>query len=93
VRDRVFRALPGHSRPLFHTLFLTLVREIPTPHVAVVACLLATTAMLNGEGALADAALARAEAATPDHPLNWLLRQVHRLGIEPAELGSLLASL
>ena len=93
VRDRVLRALTGHSRPLFHTLWLTLVREVPTPHVVVVASLLATTAMLNGEGALADAALTRAEAADPDHKLTWLLRHVHRLGIDPAELGSLLAGL
>jgi Domain of unknown function (DUF4192) len=64
-----------------------LVRKAPPPELADVAALLAFSAYLRGEGALAGVALERIEATRPDHRLGRLLRQALDVGIPPADLA------
>lgn len=65
-------------------LWAALAREIPDPEAAEPAALLAVSALLRGDGALANVALDRAEQAWPGHRLAGLLRQVAEAGMRPA---------
>lgn len=64
-------------------LWLALTRETPEPERAEPACLLACTAYLRGEGALAGVALDTALAADPGHTLAALLRTAQQSGVPP----------
>ncbi|GAB3672217.1 DUF4192 domain-containing protein [Saccharopolyspora tripterygii] len=87
VRDIVMAiALTELARPA-EELWLTLVRKSPEPEVAEVAALLAFSAYVRGEGALAGIALERIEQARPGHTLGRLLRRAMDAGISPAELA------
>jgi hypothetical protein len=66
-------------------LWTALVRETPDPEAAEPAALLAVSAMVRGDGALANIALDRAERAWPGHRLTAILRSV-LLGMRPEEI-------
>ncbi|MDR7303141.1 DUF4192 domain-containing protein [Haloactinomyces albus] len=68
-------------------LWLTLVRKAPPPEMAEVAALLAFSAYLRGDGALAGVALEKIEASRPEHRLGVLLRQALEAGIPPSEVA------
>jgi hypothetical protein len=87
VRDIALGTALGDTARAAEELWLTLVRKAPEPELAEVAALLAFSAYLRGEGALAGAALERIERAQPDHRLGLLLRQAIDAGISPAELA------
>jgi uncharacterized protein DUF4192 len=87
VRDIALGTALGDSARAAEELWLTLVRKAPEPELAEVAALLAFSAYLRGEGALAGAALERIERAQPDHRLGLLLRQAIDAGISPVELA------
>ena len=64
--------------------------RLPDPEAAEPAALLAVSALLRGDGALANVALDRAERAWPGHRLTRMLRAVADTGIRPAELRACL---
>lgn len=68
------------------TLWAALCRELPDPEAAEAAALLAASALMRGDGALANVALDRAERSWPGHRLAGLLRSVATSGVRPAEL-------
>ncbi|MFI5609899.1 DUF4192 domain-containing protein [Amycolatopsis sp. NPDC051903] len=69
--------------------WLSLVRELPAPHRAQVASLLAYAALMRGEGVLAGLALTNAVDADPEHVLARLLRTAWDLGTRPSRLAGL----
>ncbi|WIX78437.1 DUF4192 domain-containing protein [Amycolatopsis carbonis] len=71
------------------SLWLELVRELPAPHRADAAALVAYAALMRSEGALAGMALTNALDACPDHVLAQLLHAVWNLGTDPARLAGL----
>ncbi|WP_406692173.1 DUF4192 domain-containing protein [Saccharopolyspora sp. ID03-671] len=89
VRDVVIgAALTELARPA-EELWLTLVRKAPEPEVVEVAALLAFSAYVRGEGALASVALERIEQVKLDHNLGVLLRRSLDAGLPPAELAGI----
>jgi hypothetical protein len=64
-------------------LWLALVRATPAPERAEPAALLALTAYLRGDGALAGVALDAAQQACPHHSLSGLLRAALDGGLPP----------
>ncbi|SDP53811.1 protein of unknown function [Actinopolyspora xinjiangensis] len=87
VRDLAMgAALTPWSRAA-EQLWFTLVRKAPEPEVADVAALLAFSAYLRGDGALASVALERVENTRPAHRLGELLRRALDSGISPRELA------
>lgn len=92
VRDAVLRrcaAEPG-GLPGAESLWAALCRELPDPEAAEPAALLAATALLRGEGALANVALDRAERSWPGHRLTRLLRSAATVPMRPAEVRAAL---
>lgn len=71
-------------------LWTLLTRELPDPESAEPAALLAVSALLRGDGALANVALNRAERAWPGHRLTGLLRAVAEAGVRPGEFRACL---
>lgn len=87
VRDLVLGTTTGELASAAEKLWLTLVCKAPAPELADVAALLAFSAYLRGEGALAGAALARIEATRPEHRLGALLRRALDAGLPASELA------
>jgi hypothetical protein len=87
VRDLTLSTALGESAIAAERLWISLLRKAPSPELADVAALLAFSAYLRGEGALAGVALERIEATRPDHRLGTLLRQALDAGVPPAELA------
>ena len=87
VRDLALSTALGEHAEAAEHLWTTLVRKAPPPELAEVAALLAFSAYLRGEGALACVALERIEATRPDHRLGTLLRQALNAGIPPEDLA------
>jgi hypothetical protein len=87
VRDIAMSAALGELSSAAEELWLTLVRKAPAPELAEVASLLAFSAYLRGDGALASIALERIEATRPEHKLGCLLRQALSVGIPPDDLA------
>ncbi|GAB3281029.1 hypothetical protein GCM10027563_10190 [Parasphingorhabdus pacifica] len=87
VRDLVMGTALGDLASAAEQLWLILVRKAPSPELADVAALLAFSAYLRGEGALAGAALQRIESTRPDHRLGNLLRQALDAGLPASELS------
>ncbi|OLT48585.1 hypothetical protein BJF85_12455 [Saccharomonospora sp. CUA-673] len=73
-------------------LWRVLVRATPDPERAEPAALLAYSAYLRGEGALASMAVAKARQADPGHLLATLLEQVVARGMPPEQLAGLAQS-
>lgn len=87
VRDLALgAAVNPELAPAALELWTKLVRMAPPPELAEVAALLAVTAYLRGDGALASVALERIERARPDHQLGMLLRRVLALAIPVEDL-------
>jgi hypothetical protein len=102
VRDRVLLrcaeagAAPGAgagATAAAEELFALLCRELPDPEAAEPAALLAACALLRGDGALANVALARAEGSWPGHRLTGLLREAAERAVHPRELRASLLRL
>lgn len=87
VRDIALAAAVGEQAVAAEQLWLTLVRMAPIPEAADVGALLAFSAYVRGDGALAGAALERVEDARPEHALACLLRHALQAGIPPNELA------
>ncbi|MGI5132657.1 DUF4192 domain-containing protein [Pseudonocardia sp. CA-107938] len=73
------------ERAAAEQLWAALTRESPEPEAAAAASLLAVSALLRGDGALANVALDRAEEAWPGYLLSSRLRAVAALGVRPEE--------
>lgn len=86
IRDLVLGTALGEKAAAAEQLWLTLVRKAPEPEVADVAALLAFSAYLRGDGALASVALERIENCRPEHTLGLLLRQAINAGLPPDKL-------
>jgi hypothetical protein len=100
VRDRVLlRCAEAHAEAgaaataPAEGLFALLCRELPDPEAAEAAALLAACALLRGDGALANVALARAERSWPGHRLTGLLREAAERAVHPRELRASLLRL
>ncbi len=94
ARDDPERAEVEQERAANEQLWAALCREAPEPEAAVPASLLAVSALLRGDGALANVALDRAQEAWPGHVLSNRLRAITAWGPRPEEfrdglLGSL----
>lgn len=85
VRDAALLRSSGSSAAAAETLWAALARETPDPEAAEPAALLAASALLRGDGVLANVALDRAERAWPGHRLAGLLRQVAGSGMRPEQ--------
>jgi hypothetical protein len=92
VRDAALLRCAGPAAAAAEQLWAALVRETPDPEAAEPAALLAASALLRGDGALARVALERAEAAWPGHRLTGLLRSVVESGSPPERVRAGLAS-
>lgn len=89
VRDRAMAtALTGWAAAA-EQLWLSMVRRAPEPEVADVAALLAFSAYLRGDGALAAVALERIEKVRPAHRLGLLLRKALDTGLSPERLAAI----
>ncbi len=91
VRDAAIASCTGSRPEVMEELWAALTRETPDPEAAEPAALLALSALLRGDGALANVALERAEAAWPAHRLTAILRGLVRAGARPDELRACLA--
>lgn len=90
VRDAALVRSAGPPGGRAEQLWAALTRETPAPECAEPAALLAATALLRGDGGLANVALGRAEQAWPAHRLTGLLRAAADAGISPARLRACL---
>jgi hypothetical protein len=90
VRNVAIAACTGSRPEAAEALWTALVRETPDPEAAEPAALLALSALLRGDGALANVALDRAESAWPGHSLTATLRDLARVGTRPSELRACL---
>jgi hypothetical protein len=83
VRDSCLPWCIGSGAAAAERLWLALVRATPAPERAEPAALLALTAYLRGDGALASVALEAALHACPHHSLSGLLRAALDGGLPP----------
>jgi hypothetical protein len=89
IRDAALLRCIGPAAVAAEQLWITLVRELPDPEAAEPAVLLAVSALLRGDGALANIALDRAERAWPGHRLTAIVR-AGLLGMRPEQIRELL---
>jgi hypothetical protein len=89
VRDRALELSLGADAPAAEQLWTVCTRRAPAPLDAAPATLLAISAWLRGDGAMADVALTRALAGSPDYPLARLLALALDACVRPAELREL----
>lgn len=87
VRDLALSSALDESAQAAEQLWLALVRKAPPPELADVSALLAVSAYLRGDGALAGVALERIEETRPEHRLGRLLRRALDFGIPSADLA------
>jgi acid phosphatase family membrane protein YuiD len=92
VRDAALLRCAGARAAAAEQLWTALVRETPDPEAAEPAALLAVSALLRGDGALANIALDRAERAWPGHRLSGLLRAAADGGMRPEQVRAWLQS-
>jgi Domain of unknown function (DUF4192) len=86
VRDVALRRSAGRRAAAAEQLWAALARETPDPEAALPAALLALSALLRGDGALANIALDRAQQAWPGHLLSDVLRAVAEAGYRPEQV-------
>lgn len=89
VRDRALQLALGAEAPAAEHLWTECTRRAPAPLDAAPATLLAVSAWLRGDGAMADVALTRALAGSPGYALARLLAQALDACVRPAELRDL----
>jgi hypothetical protein len=90
VRDRALELALGPDAAAAEQLWTECTRRAPAPLDAAPATLLAVSAWLRGDGAMADVALGRALAGDPDYTLARLLAQALTACLPPAELRGLI---
>ena len=90
VRDAAVAACTGSRPAAAEALWAALARGTPDPEAAEPAALLALMGLLQGDGALANVALRRAESAWPGHHLTETLRGLAAAAIRPGELRACL---
>ena len=90
VRDRALQLATGAGAPAAEILWTECTRRAPAPLRAAPATLLAVSAWLRGDGAMANVALSRALAAEPGYALARLLAQALAGCLPPAELRTLI---
>jgi hypothetical protein len=86
VRDAAFGFAFEATAAAAERLWSTLVSELPDPESAEAAMLLAHSALMRGDGALAGVALRRAQQAWPGHPLSAMVQAALQAGCGPDEL-------
>jgi hypothetical protein len=92
VRDRALGLSLGDDAPAAETLWTECTRRAPEPLDAPPATLLAVSAWLRGDGAMANIALARALDSDPGYRLATLLHPALAACLPPAELRALIAA-
>lgn len=90
VRDLALLRSAGERADAAEHLWTALCRETPDPEAAEPAALLAASALLRGDGAMANVALDRATGAWPGHRLTGLLRSVAESGMRPSRFRACL---
>jgi uncharacterized protein DUF4192 len=90
VRAAALRRCGGPPAAAAEQLWAALARETPDPEAAEPAALLAISALLRGDGALANIALDRAEGAWPGHAFAALVRRAATAGLRPALMREML---
>jgi hypothetical protein len=90
VRAVALRRCAGPHAAAAEQLWAALTRETPDPEAAEPAALLAMSALLRGDGALANVALDRAEAAWPGHAFAALVRRAAMAGLRPSAIREVL---
>jgi hypothetical protein len=90
VRDRALELALGPDASAAELLWTECTRRAPAPLVAAPATLLAVSAWLRGDGAMANVALGRALTAEPGYGLAELLSSALAACLPPAELRALL---
>ncbi|WP_456598560.1 DUF4192 domain-containing protein [Blastococcus sp. SYSU DS0616] len=91
VRDRALQLARGADAAAAEVLWTECARRLPAPLDAAPATLLAVSAWLRGDGAMAGIALDRALDGDPGYSLAHLLRQALDACLPPAGLRDLLA--
>lgn len=86
VQEAALQWSAGTRAAATEQLWAALTRETPAPQAAVPAVLLAVSALLRGDGALANVALERAEHAWPGHLLSGVVRAAAEAGLRPSEV-------
>jgi hypothetical protein len=86
VRDRALGLATGVDAAAAEILWTDCTRRAPSPLDAAPATLLAVSAWLRGDGAMANVALTRALTGEPGYPLARLLAQALAACVGPAEL-------
>lgn len=86
VRDRAMGLALGPSAAAAEALWSELTRRVPPPLDAAPATLLAVTAWVRGDGAMANVALDRALSSEPGYTLAQLLRTALDGCLPPAEV-------
>jgi hypothetical protein len=92
VRDRALELALGPDAPSAEVLWTECTRRAPAPLDAAPATLLAVSAWLRGDGAMANVALARALTGEPGYPFAQLLAQALGACVGPQELRALIAA-
>jgi hypothetical protein len=92
VRDRALALSLGDDATAAEDLWAECTRRAPTPLDAAPATLLAVSAWLRGDGAMANVALDRALDSDPGYPLADLLARGLAACLSPAELRELIAA-
>ncbi|MGY2001820.1 DUF4192 domain-containing protein [Blastococcus sp. SYSU DS1024] len=90
VRDRALQLALGADAAAAEVLWTECARRLPAPLDTAPATLLAVSAWLRGDGAMAGIALDRALDSDPEHTLAHLLRQALDACLPPAGLRDLL---
>ncbi|SDY14141.1 protein of unknown function [Modestobacter sp. DSM 44400] len=89
VRDRAMGFALGQHLPAVEVLWTELTRRVPPPLDAAPATLLAVTAWVQGNGAMANVALDRALSSQPGYRMAQLLRSALDACLPPADVRRL----
>ena len=92
VRDQALRYALGAAAPAAEVLWTELTRRAPAPLDVAPATLLAVSAWVRGDGAMANVALERALTGEPSYRLAGLLRTALDACIPPAQVRLLVAT-
>jgi hypothetical protein len=92
VRDQALELATGAEAPAAEILWTECTRRAPAPLDAAPATLLAVSAWLRGDGAMANVALTRALAGEPTYALARLLAQALAGCVTPHELRAMISS-
>ncbi|WP_369138963.1 DUF4192 domain-containing protein [Modestobacter versicolor] len=90
LRDRALALALGDSAAAAESVWVDLTRRAPAPLDAAPATLLAVTAWVRGDGALANVALARALDSEPGYTFAVLLRSALDACVPPARIRRLI---